>query len=113
VQTIAYTTIAKLILRDSNKVNGGHVIATTIGEKRPPKQQPTVGGSTCVRPQNLPWQETQFAKVTLKVLYEDKEKGESTVLIKLEPGAHLPLHKRRSLSRPMYWKARCTTMTFD
>jgi hypothetical protein len=28
VQTIPYTTIAKLILRASNKVNGGHTIAS-------------------------------------------------------------------------------------
>jgi anti-sigma factor ChrR (cupin superfamily) len=61
--------------------------------------QPTINGSTYVKPQLLEWQKTQFDKVWLKVLYEDKEKGESTVLIKLEPGAHLPYHRHPELEQ--------------
>ena len=40
--------------------------------------QPTLGGSTYVRPQDMDWAPTQFAGVSIKVLYEDKEKGEMT-----------------------------------
>lgn len=69
------------------------------GQKRKPKQEPTINGSTYVCPQNMEWQETQFDKVWLKVLYENKEKGESTVLIKLEPGAHLPMHVHPELEQ--------------
>lgn len=63
------------------------------------KQGPTVNGSTYVRPQDLEWKPTQFSKVWIKTLYEDKDQGESTVLIKLEPGAHLPLHKHPELEQ--------------
>ena len=37
------------------------------------KMKPTVNGSTYVKPQQLEWQKTQFDKVWLKVLYENKE----------------------------------------
>lgn len=71
----------------------------TTSPKRKPKTPPTINGSTYVKPQLLEWKKTQFDKVWLKVLYEDKEKGESTVLIKLEPGAHLPFHKHPELEQ--------------
>ena len=48
--------------------------------KRVPKTEPTIGGSTYVRPQDLEWSKTQFDKVWIKTLYEDRFKGESTVL---------------------------------
>ena len=63
------------------------------------RMKPTINGSTYVKPQQLEWKKTQFDKVWLKVLYEDKEKGESTVLIKLEPGATLPYHKHPELEQ--------------
>lgn len=63
------------------------------------RMKPTINGSTYVKPQFLEWQKTQFDKVWLKVLYENKEKGESTVLVKLEPGAHLPYHKHPELEQ--------------
>jgi len=63
------------------------------------RMKPTVNGSTYVKPQQLEWKKTQFDKVWLKVLYEDKEKGESTVLIKLEPGATLPYHRHPELEQ--------------
>ena len=63
------------------------------------KMKPTINGSTYVKPQQLEWQKTQFDKVWLKVLYENKDKGESTVLVKLEPGAHLPYHKHPELEQ--------------
>jgi quercetin dioxygenase-like cupin family protein len=69
------------------------------GQKRTPKQEPTINGSTYVRPQDMEWGETQFDKVWIKTLYEDRAKGESTVLIKLEPGAHLPFHKHPELEQ--------------
>ena len=57
-----------------------------------PRMSPTPGGSLIVKPQEMDWQPTQFEKVWIKVLYEDKEKGEMTCLAKLEPGASLPIH---------------------
>jgi quercetin dioxygenase-like cupin family protein len=63
------------------------------------KQQPTIGGSTYVKPQDLEWKRTQIDKVSIKVLYEDKDAGESTVLLKLEPGATIPFHKHPELEQ--------------
>lgn len=75
-------------------------VQSTAGSgKRAPKTEPTIGGSTYVRPQDLEWARTQFDKIWIKTLYEDSAKGESTVLIKLEPGAHLPLHKHPELEQ--------------
>ena len=67
--------------------------------RRQPKMQPTINGSVYVQPRNLQWSKTQFEKVWIKVLYEDKSKGEMTCLIKLDPGAHLPMHKHPELEQ--------------
>jgi hypothetical protein len=37
--------------------------------------QPTTGGSVYVKPQDMAWQPTQFDGISIKVLYEDKEKA--------------------------------------
>ena len=67
-------------------------------KEAPPKAAPraaapTVGGSVYVKPQDIAWSPTQFAGISIKVLYEDKTKGEMTCLLKWEPGATLPMHK--------------------
>jgi anti-sigma factor ChrR (cupin superfamily) len=54
---------------------------------------PTIGGSTYVKPAELEWKPTRFDKVSIKVLYENAERGEMTCLLRLEPGAHIPFHK--------------------
>ena len=61
--------------------------------------QATVGASTYVRPQEMEWAPTQFEKVFMKVLYQDKAKGELTCLVKLEPGAKLPMHVHPELEQ--------------
>jgi quercetin dioxygenase-like cupin family protein len=67
--------------------------------KRKPKIEPTIGSSTYVKPQDMAWKPTQFDKAWVKVLYENKAKGELTCLVKLEPGAHLPMHKHADLEQ--------------
>ncbi len=57
-----------------------------------PKLKPTPGGSVVVKPEEMDWQPTQFEKVWIKILYEDRDKGEMTCLAKLDPGAKLPIH---------------------
>ena len=63
--------------------------------------KPTIGGSTYLRPQEIEWTRTQFEKTWIKVLYEDKFKGEMTCLLKLEPGAHIPFHKHAELEQTL------------
>src|SRR5277367_5400039 len=40
-------------------------------------------------------------KVSIKVLYEDPERGEMTCLLKLEPGAHIPFHKHPEIEQTL------------
>src|SRR6516164_1915192 len=63
------------------------------------RRQPTIGGSVYVKPQELSWEPTQFKRISIKVLYEDKSKGEMTCLLKWEPGATLPMHKHPEIEQ--------------
>ena len=46
------------------------------------KIEPTIGGSVYVKPNDIKWEPTQFEGISIKVLYEDKAKGEMTCLLK-------------------------------
>jgi anti-sigma factor ChrR (cupin superfamily) len=61
----------------------------------------TIGGSTYIRPSQMEWRPTRFEKVSIKVLYEDAERGEMTCLLKLEPGAHIPFHKHPEIEQSL------------
>ena len=63
------------------------------------RAQPTVGGSTYVKPRDMDWGPTQFPGVSIKVLYEAKDKGEMTCLLKWAPGASLPMHKHPEIEQ--------------
>lgn len=73
--------------------------ATTLD--RPRALAPTLGGSTYVRPSDMDWKPTRFDKVSIKVLYENAERGEMTCLLKLEPGAHIPFHKHPEIEQSL------------
>jgi anti-sigma factor ChrR (cupin superfamily) len=62
---------------------------------------PTVGGSTYIKPSEIEWKPTRFEKVSIKVLYEDADRGEMTCLLKLEPGAHIPFHKHPEIEQSL------------
>jgi anti-sigma factor ChrR (cupin superfamily) len=62
---------------------------------------PTIGGSTYVKPSEMDWKPTRFEKVSIKVLYEDRERGEMTCLLKLEPGAHISFHKHLEIEQTL------------
>jgi anti-sigma factor ChrR (cupin superfamily) len=61
--------------------------------------QPTIGGSIYLKPQDIEWSKTQFDGISIKVLYEDKTKGEMTCMLKWEPGATLPMHKHAEIEQ--------------
>ncbi len=61
--------------------------------------QPTPGGSTYVRPQDMDWKPSQFEGVDIKVLYEDKAAGEMTCLLRWAPGTTLPFHKHPEIEQ--------------
>ena len=64
-----------------------------------PSRAGTVGGSTYIKPARIEWKPTRFEKISIKVLYEDAEKGEMTCLLKLEPGAYVPFHKHPEIEQ--------------
>lgn len=65
----------------------------------PRKLEGTVGGSTYIKPSQIDWKPTRFDKISIKVLYEDRDKGEMTCLLKLEPGAYVPFHKHPAIEQ--------------
>jgi anti-sigma factor ChrR (cupin superfamily) len=67
--------------------------------KAMPKIEPTIGGSVYVKPSAIEWEPTQFEGISIKVLYEDKEKGEMTCLLKWAPGAILPMHRHPEIEQ--------------
>ncbi|MBV8612702.1 MAG: cupin domain-containing protein, partial [Acetobacteraceae bacterium] len=72
-------------------------MSSTTRERR--AFQPTIGGSVYVKPQEMAWEPTQFDGISIKVLYEDKAKGEMTCFLKWEPGAVLPMHKHPEIEQ--------------
>lgn len=67
--------------------------------------QPTIGGSVYLKPQDMTWKPTRYDGVSIKVLYENKNKGELTCLLKWDPGTTLPMHKHPG-SRPVLYDRR-------
>lgn len=61
--------------------------------------EPTPDGSTYVRPQNYGVGPTRFEGITIKVRYQDKDKGELTCLLRWEPGASLPFHRHPEIEQ--------------
>jgi anti-sigma factor ChrR (cupin superfamily) len=54
--------------------------------------------STFVTASSMPWQRTDFDGIEMKILYQD-DKGRSTILFKMAPGAVVPLHEHTALEQ--------------
>ena len=72
-------------------------MATT--EKKSSKIEPTIGGSIYVNPNDMDWKPSQFEGIQIEVLYENKEAGELTCLLKWQPSATLPFHKHPEIEQ--------------
>lgn len=55
--------------------------------------------SRYIKVDQLPWQETRFPGVTMKVLLEDKDSGLVTGLFRFQPGAKLPFHEHVAIEQ--------------
>ena len=66
---------------------------TELGNLSPPPEVPFISD------QDIEWKPTQFNGISIKVLYEDKAKGEMTCLLKWEPGATLPMHQHPAIEQ--------------
>ena len=73
--------------------------ATVAPSRQKGRATPTIGGSTYVKPQDMEWEPTQFAGISIKILYEDKDKGEMTCFLKWAPGTTLPMHKHPAIEQ--------------
>lgn len=60
--------------------------------------EPTPNGSVYVQPQAMEWKPSQFEGIEIKVLYEDKARGEMTCLLRWQPGTTLPFHKHPAIT---------------
>ena len=67
--------------------------AIDIGSKSTPN------ASTDVKPQDIEGQDTRFDGISIKVLYQDKEKNEMTCMLRWAPGATLPFHRHPELEQ--------------
>ena len=61
--------------------------------------EPTPGGSVYLKPADMDWKPSQFEGIDIKVLYEDKARGEMTCLLRWQPGTTLPFHKHPEIEQ--------------
>ena len=61
--------------------------------------KPTPHASTYVKPDAMAWKPSQFEGVEIKVLYENKDAGEMTCLLRWQPGTTLPFHKHPEIEQ--------------
>ena len=59
----------------------------------PLEQKLASGSSHFIDIPSMPWQASPFPGIEVKVLYNDAQTGMSTMLVKLAPGATIPLHE--------------------
>ena len=48
---------------------------------------------------NMPWEETEFPGIRMKMLLNDPASGMCTMLMRLEPGAEVPLHEHTAVEQ--------------
>jgi anti-sigma factor ChrR (cupin superfamily) len=66
--------------------------------KQPVPVNPPELRSHIVTASKMPWQETHFEGIEMKILYSDDE-GRSTILFRMAPGAVVPLHEHTALEQ--------------
>src|SRR3712207_1255465 len=47
----------------------------------------------------MPWEETKFPGIRMKMLYNDPASGMCTMLLKMQPGAVVPLHEHTAIEQ--------------
>jgi quercetin dioxygenase-like cupin family protein len=71
----------------------------TYAQRLSGKFEPTLQGSIYIKPQDMEWKPSQFEGIEIKVLYEDKQLGEMTCLLRWQPGTTLPFHKHPEIEQ--------------
>jgi len=52
-----------------------------------------------LKPDAMPWQETGFPGIEMKLLCRDEARGMSTILFRMAPGAMVPLHEHTDIEQ--------------
>lgn len=48
---------------------------------------------------SLPWMETYYAGIEMKILFKDEQRGVMTALFRWQPGAKLPMHEHTDIEQ--------------
>jgi anti-sigma factor ChrR (cupin superfamily) len=70
-----------------------------VAEDLPLQEKLAAGRSNLVDVKNMPWSPAPFPGVQIKVLFNDPATGMSTVMVKIEPGAKIPLHEHTGIEQ--------------
>lgn len=60
---------------------------------------PTENQTKIVDVNSMPWQDSPFPGIKIKMLWHDEASGASTILFKFEPGAKTPRHEHTALEQ--------------
>jgi anti-sigma factor ChrR (cupin superfamily) len=71
----------------------------TFTERLQGELTPTPQGSVYVKPEEMEWKPSQFEGIEIRVLYENKDAGEMTCLLRWQPGTTLPFHKHPEIEQ--------------
>lgn len=68
-------------------------------EDLPLEEKKASGRSHIVDVKGMPWSPGPFPGVEIKVLFNDPASGMSTVMVKMAPGAKIPLHEHTGIEQ--------------
>lgn len=63
------------------------------------QNEPVAGQTSVLNIHEMPWQDTRWPDIKIKMLYQDEETGFSTILFKFAPGARTPKHEHMGLEQ--------------
>jgi anti-sigma factor ChrR (cupin superfamily) len=63
------------------------------------KNRPPHLRSHFLHTEGMPWMDSPFEGIQFKTLFQDDKTGMSTLLVKMEPGAVVPLHEHTALEQ--------------
>ena len=63
------------------------------------RTQPVVGQTQTINLDEMPWQDTKWPDIKIKILFQDEESGFSTIMFKFAPGAKTPKHEHMGVEQ--------------
>lgn len=63
------------------------------------RSDPTKDQTAIVDANSMPWSDSPYPGIQMKLLWHDEETGASTILFKFAPGAHTPRHEHMGVEQ--------------